>query len=434
MKTTTLGLFMIVLFSTSFAQGWYAPDKAISIPRTGSTGSYTTPVSLNHNGTQFDSVPVALCMMNCVVNDLYLRDFGMNIPGTVAITGIEVIHSRGACNSGSFMIDTLYLVYNGNPIGVYKRDTATISETDTLGSSSDLWGGVITPAMLNDPSFGVMIRSTGSGICTYGLWNLQIRVHYNCIAGQDTGRIPDSVAIVSRPGSNGSYTITNPLAHNGSQFTNGPVTISCAINCKANHLYFQDFDFNVPVNAQITGVELLKNSGACNQGSVMKDTIHLAYNGSMIGQFKWDSSGVFYSANFGSSSDSWGAALTPAMVNSPTFGVFVTSTSTGICTYIQSDLRMSVHYCIPNTPSGLSFDSSEQLLDFYPNPAQNTITLIWKSEDNRPFHILDLQGRRLLSGITEGERTEVSLNGFLPGFYLVQMDAENVLPKRLIVR
>jgi hypothetical protein len=73
-------------------------------------------------------------------------------------------------------------------------------------------------------------------------------------------------------------------------------------------------------------------------------------------------------------------------------------------------------------------------LDFYPNPAQNTITLIWKSEDNRPFHILDLQGRRLLSGITEGERTEVSLNGFLPGFYLVQMDAENVLPQRLIVR
>lgn len=431
MKNTIYLLLLLSPFSL-FCQAWIAPAHAVSLSRPGSTDSYLVPSALQHNGTQFDSVPVTLCMMNCIVNDLYFRDFGINIPSTVSITGIELIHSRGACNSGSFMVDTLFLAYNGAPIGTFKRDTSSISETDTLGGSMDLWGAVLTPSMLNDPSFGIIVRSTGSGICTYAQWNLQMRVHFNCVAGQDTGRIPDSVALVARAGSTGAYSIQNPLAHNGNQFTNAPVTISCAINCKADHLYFQDLDFAIPANAQITGIQVRKSSGACNAGSVMIDTLQLAHNGTVLGSVKWDSSGVFYTATFGNANDTWGALLTPAMVNSPTFGVWVTSTSTGICTYIQSDLRMDVFYCIPSTPSSSEQLSTQSVLEVFPNPAQKRVTVL-NGPEPQAYSIWDVNGKMVQSGqFLEGENT-IELAGFVSGVYLIKTQGSTVSTARLVV-
>lgn len=96
------------------------------------------------------------------------------------IDGIEVIHTRGGCNSGSFVIDTLSIAYGGVPIGTVKRDSASQGVTDTLGYQNDDWGngGTITGAMASDPSFGVMIRSTGTGICTFGQFDVRINLYY----------------------------------------------------------------------------------------------------------------------------------------------------------------------------------------------------------------------------------------------------------------
>lgn len=427
-------LLLLILFPLSlWCQGWVAPDSARNIPRPGSSGAYGITNPLNHNGTQFGNTPITMsCIMNCTADDIYFYDLGMNIPSTVSITGIELIHSRGACNSGSFMVDTLFLAYNGVPIGTFKRDTSSMSETDTLGGNADLWGAVLTPAILNDPSFGIIVRSTGSGICTYAQWNLQMRVHFNCVAGQDTGRIPDSVALVARPGSTGAYSIQNPLTHNGNQFTNAPTTVSCAINCKADHLYFQDLDFAIPANAQITGVQVRKTSGACNSGSVMTDTLQLAYNGAVLGSVKWDSSGVFYSVTFGNANDTWGAALTPAIVNSPTFGVWVTSTSTGICTYMQTDLRMDVFYCIPSTPSSRDALTSYTELQLFPNPAQKRVTIL-NGAESQSFTIWDVNGKAVQSGqLREGENI-LELTGLVSGVYLITTQGSAVRTARLVV-
>lgn len=419
------------IFSQSFSL--HAPDSAKNIARPGSSGSFAITNPLNHNGTQFGNTPITIsCIMNCTADDIYFYDFGMNIPTGVTITGLELIHSRGACNSGSYMIDTLFLAHNNAPIGTPKRDTASISEIDTLGSSTDLWGSVLTPAMLNDPSFGVIIRSTGTGICTYAHWNVQLRVYYNCIAGQDTGRIPDSVSIVARPGSTGSYSITNPLAHNGSQFTNGPITVSCAINCVANHLYFQDFDFTIPTGVQITGVRVRKTSGACNSGSYMTDTLQLVYNGSVLGQIKWDSSGVFYTDTFGTSSDAWGAVLTPTIINDPTFGVFVTSTSTGICTYMQSDLRMDVYYCTPTGPTGISEYKTGSGIRIGPNPAKDELLLQWDFDHTFSYQLTDLTGKIIQTGQIQSGENILQVAHLTKGIYLLNIPGSDMSAIRFV--
>lgn len=420
-----LGLLFGFLSLSGQNQAIFAPDSAKNYPRPGATGSYTITNPLNHNGTQFGNPPITMnCTFNCVANDLFLYDLGISLPSSAVITGVEVIHSRGACNSGSYMIDSIFLGFLGAPLGQAKRDSASISMTDTLGSPNDGWGAGLTPAMVNDPQFGLIIRSTGTGICTYAPWNVQLILHYDCAPGQALGLIPDSVQNIPRPGANGSYSLTNPLTHNGNQFDNPPTTVMCAVNCVADHLYFKDFGFSIPSGAQITGVVIQKTSGACNQGSFMTDTLQLAYQGNVIGQVKRDSSGLFYTSIFGATNDVWGAALTPAMVNDPSFGVFVTSTSQGVCTYLQTDLRMDVHYCL--TP--MSITEPEEILDFqvFPNPASDHVTLTHYGQQFSTYTLHDMHGRLVHQGNLAPEKTTFSVRHFPVGFYVLTMEGSSI--------
>jgi hypothetical protein len=118
-----------------------------------------------------------MACFSCKSDYLYFYDSGLNIPINATITGIEVIHTRGGCNSGAYVIDTLQLVHNGSIISIPKRDS-TSSGTDTLGSSSDTWSAALTPAILNSNSFGLYINSTGNGICTFGQFDVRIIVYY----------------------------------------------------------------------------------------------------------------------------------------------------------------------------------------------------------------------------------------------------------------
>lgn len=84
-----------------------------------------------------------------------------NVPDN--ITGIELqfIIDR----SGRISDSDVYLCYNGQPIGInktnYDQDEGghLINFNKLLyGGALDLWGAELTPEILQDPSFGVMIR------------------------------------------------------------------------------------------------------------------------------------------------------------------------------------------------------------------------------------------------------------------------------------
>src|SRR5205809_191064 len=131
--------------------------------------------------------------------------------------------------------------------------------------------------------------------------------------------IPDSVQNVSYPGSTGQYTISNPLVHNGSSFTNPPINMNCIMNCTADYLYFYDLGLNVPSGSTIVGIEVIHGRGGCNGGSWDIDTIHLAYNGAIISSAKRDSASGSATDTLGSLSDNWSAILTSSIVNDNSF-------------------------------------------------------------------------------------------------------------------
>ena len=60
------------------------------------------------------------------------------------------------------------------------RRAVSNTKSDTLGSSNDMWGATLTPAIVNSNGFGVMINGTGNGICTFGVFDVRVNVYY-CI-------------------------------------------------------------------------------------------------------------------------------------------------------------------------------------------------------------------------------------------------------------
>jgi hypothetical protein len=411
----------VIVSAQSFSLG--TPDSVKSLPYPNSTGNYTISNPLIHNGTSFTNPPIAgFCFNNCKSDKIYFYDLGFQIPTSVTITGIEVIHTHGGCNSGSFMIDTLQLAYNGNPIGTIKRDSSSATAYDTLGSSSDLWGSVLTPTMINSNQFGVMINSTGTGICTYGQFNVQIRVYYSCTPGQALGFIPDSVVSITKSGSTGSYTISNPLTHTGTQFNNPPTTVNCINNCRSNYLHFYKTGINIPANALITGVEVYHRRGACNGGSFMVDTLELFVAGNVLGQLKRDTSSVFETDTLGGPMDTWNAVLTPAIVNDPSFGIRLFSTGTGICTYGQFNLEFNIYYCTP-LPNTLNSWAEIDPILVYPNPAQGYITVeLPEGVQNLKYVLLDIQGRILITGNLTPEESKINTESLTPGLYFLQTE------------
>ncbi|NUM50612.1 MAG: T9SS type A sorting domain-containing protein [Flavobacteriales bacterium] len=246
--------------------------------------------------------------------------------------------------------------------------------------------------------------------------------------------IPDSVANVSHPTSNGAYTITNsnPLNHNGTAFTNPPITVNCVNNCKSDYLYFYDLDLNIPPNFIITGVEVIHGRGACNQGSWNIDSIHLAYNGAIIGTAKRDSASVSEKDTLGSSSDVWNAMLTPGIVNSNSFGLFINSTGTGICTFMQSDIRVKVYYNYP--------------LDSKNNPVQSNSPIIWyskgsvhiensKNKEKAHFRLYDITGKLLMDkALVPTENETIFLKSlFTEGIYIVSVVSNTFVHSQKII-
>jgi hypothetical protein len=246
--------------------------------------------------------------------------------------------------------------------------------------------------------------------------------------------IPDSVANITLSGSNGAYTITNsnPLSHNGTSFTNPPITVNCISNCKSDYLYFYDLDLNIPSNFVIIGIEVIHKRGGCNQGSWIIDSLHLAYNGAIISTAKRDSASVTETDTLGGTYDVWNAILTPAIVNSNNFGVFINSTGTGICTFSQSDIRLKVYYDYPLNSKN---NSTKAIMpNLWYNKGNLHISNLGNKE-NTSVRLYDITGKILIDKLLVPNDNEViSLKPILSeGIYIVSVISNTFVNSQKII-
>jgi hypothetical protein len=93
---------------------------------------------------------------------LYCLDFRITDLPEV-ISGIEL--NLKTQRNGRVVDEQIQLVYQGDPLGnnnfIYITDEdghLKITNDTTYGSATDTWGADLTPEMLQDPSFGVIVK------------------------------------------------------------------------------------------------------------------------------------------------------------------------------------------------------------------------------------------------------------------------------------
>lgn len=147
-----------------------------------------------------------------------------------------------------------------------------------------------------------------------------------------------------------SFLLPNNVKLSDNSYSTVTATI---LNQITHYVVASDFGMAVPSNATITGVEIsVEKSGIIIGNAIVDNSVRLFYNGSIIGNDKASGSSWPVSdglTTYGSSSDNWGASLTPAIVNSPTFGFGISARLGGIGLPLArlDHIQMNIHYSVP---------------------------------------------------------------------------------------
>ncbi len=92
------------------------------------------------------------------------HNFGFAIPAGVTIDGITCTLNWIGQNSGTGVLSSAALFYLGTPFGTPKlpgiANVGPPGISTVLGDNSDTWGATLTPAIINDPSFGFGVQIT----------------------------------------------------------------------------------------------------------------------------------------------------------------------------------------------------------------------------------------------------------------------------------
>lgn len=137
-----------------------------TIPATSHPNFVFNAAQYEFNGTQIrttGSVGVGVTTDFVSVNTM-----GFAIPDGVTIDGIQIDLNWIGQNAGTGKINSAALFYLGNPYGNAKFpgiQNQAFSSDALLGGNGDAWGAVLTPAIVNDPTFGfgVQITTQSSG-------------------------------------------------------------------------------------------------------------------------------------------------------------------------------------------------------------------------------------------------------------------------------
>lgn len=117
---------------------------------------------------------------------LVINDFDFEIPETAVIHGLEVSVNKRAANSNAlFKVSDGHLVLI-NDSSIISEDKATsgawpnFEVTQKYGHSSDLWNAGLTPAIVNDSSFGIGLSAAYWSLL--GILSISMDAHIDHVA------------------------------------------------------------------------------------------------------------------------------------------------------------------------------------------------------------------------------------------------------------
>lgn len=184
-------------------------------------------------------------------------------------------------------------------------------------------------------------------------------------------------------------------------------------------LYYTDFGFTVPTGSVITGVKVYYAGDFL--GPQAKDTVvQLLHNNTLIGSNQsMDSMYSQVPRTYGDSLNTWGATLTPAIVNDSTFGVALRIETNAQA--INGGLGlpvMTLYYQNPAT--GLEQQATREIIRIHYNRELHAL-LTNGIPENSVVSFWDIQGKCIHSPI-QVSQSRIQLNEILPkGIWIVRV-------------
>ncbi len=247
--------------------------------------------------------------------------------------------------------------------------------------------------------------------------------------------LPDSAKNVSIPGSFNFYTNSNAaLFHNGNSFNPTPVWVSTGGTKFSEAIVFHDFDFSIPANAQITGIEFFHNHGGMNSNTYVIDSVFLFNGTNTIGQAKRDSTSSGSIDTLGGPGDMWNTNLTATEINNSDFGFYLFSTMVGMGgTYGQFDFRAKIHYCLPDSTTSINENNQSKGVSIFPNPSSSYINIEFESANSATIKIYDLTGKLVILKQNYLSGMYLDINSLPSGIYIINIsNSDTFLTERMI--
>ena len=149
--------------------------------------SYATSLTFNGSQYEYNSGQIRTkggVHPGTLTDPIIAHNFGLSIPGGATILGVVVTTNWQGQNPATGLMKGMQLYYGGSPIGTPKNPGAsnnTYASDVTQGSLSDTWGAALTPAIVNDATFGfgsqVLVQESGSTDRSF-FNSFKIKVYY----------------------------------------------------------------------------------------------------------------------------------------------------------------------------------------------------------------------------------------------------------------
>lgn len=212
-----------------------------------------------------------------------------------------------------------------------------------------------------------------------------------------------------------------------------PTCISSFLCYHSQEAIITHFGFSIPLNATVTGVKVEIRKKVSQPVTTIHDSIvQLVINSVPVGlnlssTNQWQM--PFTYETYGDSVNLWGAAITPADINSVLFGLRLMLSNGNIDQTAQVDhVRMTVYY---TTSSGLFPLNDDKSVSVFQNNGQLVITN--NSKEKLLQTILTDQSGRVIATNNSGNHL-IELNGAGGGIYFVQMQfASGMVTRKVFI-
>jgi len=143
-----------------------------------------------------DSASIAISGSGATSDEVFLSGFGAAVPSGATISGIAMTFEFATTGMGGVddevTLNVGSIATPGTPKVLDLADTGGAFFPATIGDFADLWGLTLTPAIVNDPGFGIFseITTVNSGTESLDLTSIEIFYHADGTPTVDGGRGP----------------------------------------------------------------------------------------------------------------------------------------------------------------------------------------------------------------------------------------------------